>query len=286
VKRVISMIHSIYIQVKNILHQKITIAVFGILMLLVFLNFLSNVFTYRGHDIVDMIHPMKLLLLSYNKVYDNADPILNLTQLYPILVVGSTGFTLQQERSLKMSVYCVSRTGKKNYILSKIIASFVATTIVFTVPFLIEIALNCVSFPLSATGDLSYWSIYNANYLSSVSKYMFSSVFQYSAYLYAVMGTILFGLFSGVLAMFTTAISALIQFRFRIVLFFPVYLLLNATIYLEEFVKRYGLNIHWYDYVLLFDDEKKNPAFFYAAVAVLLLLVVVFSAISCRADEL
>jgi hypothetical protein len=44
VKRVISMIHSIYIQVKNILHQKITIAVFGILMLLVFLNFLSNEF--------------------------------------------------------------------------------------------------------------------------------------------------------------------------------------------------------------------------------------------------
>lgn len=46
------------------IRQKITLATFGLLFVIVGLNFVGNVLTFQGMDITTMYHPMKLLLLT------------------------------------------------------------------------------------------------------------------------------------------------------------------------------------------------------------------------------
>lgn len=68
-----------------LLKQKETIFVFYFLLSMVILNFVTNVLAFHGRDIIQMYQPMKLLLLSYNRVNYNADATLLLIQLYPLL---------------------------------------------------------------------------------------------------------------------------------------------------------------------------------------------------------
>ena len=106
-----------------------------------------------------------------------------------------------------------ARLGRKNYIYSKIIATFFTTTIVFSIPFLIEILLNCVAFPLEATGDLSNWGYYEKSFAEAVHNYLFSGFYLRSPYFYAVVGTLLFGVLSGLLGAFTVAVSFVVRVK-------------------------------------------------------------------------
>ena len=78
----------------------------------------------------------------------------------------------------------------------------------------------------------------------------------------------LFGVFSGVMGVLTTALSALVKVRYKIVLFLPTFLLLNGTLYLSEAVASEA-SARWFDYVLLFSDMPKNGKFFAVALLVL-----------------
>ena len=147
------MIKIIKHQTLFMLRQNIALMVFYILLAIVFLNFGSNVLTFQGRDIIDMYHPAKMLVLSYDQVYDNIDIMLLLIQLYPILIVCPAGFTLLSEKKRKTDCVLITRIGSIQYYLGKTIAAFFVTMIVFTIPFLIEFGLNCVSFPLAASGD-------------------------------------------------------------------------------------------------------------------------------------
>ena len=153
------------------LKKKESVCVFYILFFIIIINFISNVIYFQGRDIVEMYHPMKLLLLSYNRTYLNATNTLLLIQLYPLLVVCPAGFSLVGEYQLGTNIFLVSRLGNFTYQVSKYLSAFLTTMIVFTVPFLLEIILNCLSFPLSATGDLSNISIYDSAYRMSVNHY-------------------------------------------------------------------------------------------------------------------
>lgn len=72
-------------QTSFILRQNMSLAVFFVLLSIVFLNFRSNVLAFQGSDIIEMYHPAKLLALSYDQVYNNMDIMLLLIQLYPSL---------------------------------------------------------------------------------------------------------------------------------------------------------------------------------------------------------
>lgn len=146
------------------IRQKITLATFGLLFVIVGLNFVGNVLTFQGMDITTMYHPMKLLLLSYNRIYHNADNTLLLIQLYPLLVACPAGLLYAKEWQIGLNTLVGSRVGALNYNLSKLAAVFCATAIVFTLPFMIEILLNIIAFPTNAIGDLSNLNTYDPSY--------------------------------------------------------------------------------------------------------------------------
>lgn len=253
------------------LKKKESVCVFYILFFIVIINFISNVIYFQGRDIVEMYHPMKLLLLSYNRTYLNATNTLLLIQLYPLLVVCPAGFSLVGEYQLGTNIFLVSRLGNFTYQVSKYLSAFLTTMIVFTVPFLLEIILNCLSFPLSATGDLSNISIYDSAYRMSVNHYFMKNLFLFSPYLYAVIGTLFWGIVSGLLGVFTVSISSLIRVKYKIFLFLPVFAALNLSTILANDLPREALSIKWYDYVLFFNDELKSIRLLLIVLLVLIL---------------
>ena len=280
------MIKIIKHQTLFMLRQNIALMVFYILLAIVFLNFGSNVLTFQGRDIIDMYHPAKMLVLSYDQVYDNMDIMLLLIQLYPILIVCPAGFTLLSEKKRKTDCVLITRIGSIQYYLGKTIAAFFATMIVFTVPFLIEFGLNCVSFPLAANGDFVDLNCYSTDYIELTNNYMYSTLFHMNSYLYTFVGILFWGITSGIIGMFTVALSGIILFRFKILLFLPVYILLNIPAYMPQITDKLPFVVNWYNYIFLFDDHVKNNVFFISFLIILFIISIVCSVIKGRGDQL
>ena len=280
------MIKIIKHQTLFMLRQNIALMVFYILLAIVFLNFGSNVLTFQGRDIIDMYHPAKMLVLSYDQVYDNIDIMLLLIQLYPILIVCPAGFTLLSEKKRKTDCVLITRIGSIQYYLGKTIAAFFVTMIVFTIPFLIEFGLNCVSFPLAASGDFVDLNCYSPDYIKLTSNYMYSTLFHMNSYLYTFVGILFWGITSGIIGMFTVALSGIISFRFKILLFLPVYILLNIPAYMPKITDKLPFVVNWYNYIFLFDDHVKNNVFFISFLIIIFIISIVCSVIKGRGDQL
>lgn len=272
----------VFTQVANMLKKKEAMFAFLILFAMVIYTFISNVLEFQGMDVAEMYHPMKLMLVSYNRVANDADMTALFIQLYPFLIVLPAGFGLSKEYQLGEHVYLSARLGNRTYKLSKILASFLATAIVFTVPFLMEFLLNCVSFPLDAVGDLSNWPIYDEQYLERVGNYFMGGLYEANPYIYALVGILLFGLASGLLGTVTVVISSLIRVKYNIFLFLPSLILLNLPLMLPA--DNLPFSVQWYDYLLLFDEEAKSGIFFAIAAAILLVFVAAGSYVSSRKD--
>ena len=123
-------------QIRFLLKRNSAILTFFILLAMVLFNFISNVLAFQGKDVVEMYHPMKLLLLSWNQTYLTPDRTLNFIQLYPLLVVCPAGFALASERQTGEDILLAAKLGNIRYRFSKILAAFAVTMIVFTIPFL------------------------------------------------------------------------------------------------------------------------------------------------------
>lgn len=271
-------------QIKIMIKQKEAIITFLILLIMCLSNFVGNVLDFQGYDVIEMYHPMKLLLLSYNRVYYNADATLFFVQLYPILVTCPAGFALVKEQHARQEVLIIIRVGKVTYRLSKVFAAFITATIVFVVPFLIEILLNCLAFPLDAMGDFSNRGFYNDEYNYMVNNYFLGELFVEAPYLYAFLFTIFFSVISGILSAFTMSISAIVRVKYQILLFLPVFLLLNSTLYIGDlFQSTYSVEVSWYNYLLIFNDESKSV--WLLIIGILLLLVFSFGAVFCSSNK-
>ena len=223
-----------------LLKQKEASLTFILLLAVVLGNYITNVLTFRGTDISQMYQPMKLLALSLNKVYFSANIQLLIVMIYPILVAVPAGFSYTKEQQTKEEVYMIYRLGKNRYLQSKLWASFFTTTIVFTVPFMLEILMNMLSFPMNAIRDLSNLSIYNTDYATMVHNYIGSAIY-----------------IAGILGTLPVAISFVLTVKYRTLLILPTFVLLNATTYLN-ILDRNKSSLSWYKYLLLFDDTPKN----------------------------
>ena len=269
-------------QVIDLLKKKEAALAFMILLGMVIYTFIGNVLEFQGMDAAEMYHPMKLMLLSYNRTDYAADMTALFMQLYPFLIVLPAGFSLSREYQLGEHVYLSARLGNRVYKLSKVFAAFLTTGIVFTIPFLMEFLLNCVSFPLNAVRDLSNWSVYDEQYLERVGNYFMGGLYEANPYIYALAGVLLFGLVSGLLGAATVVISSLIKVKYNIFLFLPSLILLNLPLMLPT--DNMQFSPQWYDYLLLFNEEVKSGMFFAIAVAALLAFVAIGFLASSRKD--
>ncbi|MFP3156349.1 hypothetical protein LQZ18_18375 [Lachnospiraceae bacterium ZAX-1] len=203
---------------------------------------------------------MKLLFLNVDNWNGN---IIYFILLYPILVVIPAGFSYAEDYETKNIVNVVARVGKKNYYAGKTIAVMATTFGVFTLPFLLEIILNCISFPLEATGNLSYYSIYDFEYNHELSNYFWLDLYLGWPYLYAVVCILFLGLVSAVLSVLVLAVSTF-KIKYKVFLFLPVYILLFLFDNVTNIFGELSFSTSYQSYLLLYTYAPKNYAVCFA----------------------
>ena len=234
---------------------------FWCLLLLVMINYCCNVLHFGGQEVIDVVFPMKMLLISYNRVYYNADNTLIFIQLFPILVVLPAGFSLSKEQGNGQEALMISRIGRKRYYTSRICSAFLTTALVMGVPIFIEFFLNIIAFPINAAGDFSNWGLYDDVYIKSVNNYLLTSIYIKHPYIYTILGLFAYSVFSGILGAFASAISGFVRVKYKVFLFLPIYLLLQISGIISELFSGINYSTKWHDYILLFNDESKNIEF-------------------------
>lgn len=275
------LLKSIKMQVKSILHHKEAFITICILIFFVFVNYYTNIITYKGKDIVDMYFPMKLLLLSSSSGAFG----FYLMQYYPLLVILPAGFSYIFDRDSRELIYIQSRVGLKNYFIGKLIAVFLVTFFIFTVPFFMEIVLNCIGFPIHATGDLSNTNIYADVYIEAVKKYFLYRLYVSHPYLYTVLFTLVFGIISGVLAVFVNAIS-MCNIKFKILLFLPVYVLLYGLGMIGQINSSIKVSTSYFNYLRIFDRSIKSGTGYFIIMTLILLVSIIIILVKSRKDSL
>ena len=271
-------VRTTWTHVKFLLGKTSSKITFFALFLVMLLNFVLNVLYFRGYDVIEMYHPMNILSLSYDRTSLNADAALLLIQLLPLLVGWPAGLALAADRGIGADTMLVARLGRKLYVTSKLTAVFIATAIVFSVPFLLEIVLNCLSFPLTATGNLAGIDVFDSDYAEMLGNYLCPWLYRFSPYLAAVLGTIGFGLFAGLLACVTASLSLFVRIRFRVFLLLPVFILLYAINSSEDLERK------WYTYLLFFNEQPKNTLYWLSLCAALVCFFVAAAWYGCRKD--
>lgn len=238
---------SICNQCKQLSGSWTVLLVFMFMCYMVLNNFIHNVNTYEGLDVIEMYHPMRILTLTQ----DSASGVI-IMQMLPLLVVIACGFTYIKDRNAGIEIFEISRSGARNYFWSKIVASFLVTMCVFSVPLLVEILLNCLSFPMEATGDMSNFTNYDDYLIKIIRGYFFYEVYQISPYLYAIVYCFIFGAWAGLAAAFVVAISFLPVVKARLVLFLPLYMIITGLVFLGNVLKTekqsyYGFYLFMYE---------------------------------------
>ncbi len=263
-------IHYALAQTRSSLKQLGSIITFFVLLIIMLQNFVHNVLLYQGTDVLAMIHPMELLTLSPNA----ADPewLSIFMQIYPLLVTLPSVLSFNRERQTGESILIAARMGNLQYTLGRLVSVFLTTFVVFTVPFLIEIPLNCISFPLEAQGDVLSMDLYDPGYVDYIHCFLFSNIYIFSPYVYAVVGTLFWGFCSAVFAAFAAAFVACIKFKYTVFSMLPAFLFLNATVMFSP-TTRDVPSIAWYHYLFLFDDRLKNPSYLWAIPILILISI-------------
>lgn len=218
------MIRSIISQSKTCMERKCFVISFFLICGFVFVSFISNIIDNFGKDVMELYYPMKILLLA-----DVGPWFTIFMTFFPVIVIIPSAFSFIFDTDVRENIFLELKITKKKYLTGKLIAVFITTMLIFSVPFIIEIVLNCISFPLSASQNPGGSSIYDASMLESMNTMIFPWLYTKSMTLYAVFGSVLFGVVAGILAMFATALSMLIKIHFKAILFLPIYLLTYLT---------------------------------------------------------
>ncbi len=196
---------------------------------------------------------------------------------YPILVVLPTSSIILDDRNSKMQLYLKGRIGQKKYYVSKAVAVFVATFVLFTIPFILELLAGVVCFHLESNGDPSNFPYYQT--VGDINNYFCPELYVYNRFLYGFVMIIIFGLISGILALFNFAISTMPIIKYKIFTLLPLYLVLYVLAMLQKISNlKYTTN---YMFILrLFNSEHKNYVVY--GIVCLIFLVISMSIIVFR----
>lgn len=250
--------------------------VFGITII----NFCKNVMTtQRQIFISEMFDITKTITLS-----DWSEMGYFFMIYYPILVVFPTSYIMLHDKDSGIQTYLIGRLGRKNYYFGKLISVFISTFIIFTLPFIMEFLLELVCFHLSSNGDPSNITYDQA--LRKIEYYFLHDLYLQNKIVYVVVIITIFGIVSGIFAVFNVALSTLSFMKYKIFTFVPVYLLLYLLALCEKNkIFRFTTN---YMFVLRAFEESPNKNYFcYGAFLLCLIIISILLMVrKCKKGEL
>lgn len=259
--------------------KKLAAVTYLLLMGFMLVNFFLNLWqNYEVQYVTQMFDSVKILTLSdwsYSGFF--------MRTYFPLLVVLPTACAYLSDRQTRMQVYMEARTGRTSYWMGKLLAVFLATFIIFTLPFLLELALNIICFGLKPMGDPSNFPYLDT--LAEDSRIFLSGLWFENRVLYAVVMTVLFGAVSGILAVFNFVVTLLPGFRYRVFAYFPVYALFQL-LYLVEQISGRDYTMDYAFILCLFEPTKKNYPVYGLFLLVLLLAAAAMALVRSKGDDL
>ena len=247
-----------------------------IISVYILLNYYCNIQIYKGYDISQMIHPMKLLMLeSHNKwgFY--------FMQLLPFILVIPAAFSYINDLNNHTSTLLIAKFGRKSYYYGKFVSVCLTTFLAFIIPLMLEFFITIAAFPHAAAGDLSNSIPYDEGYIQATNNYFAYEFWKSDPYVYTVVCLFLFSFVMSVFSGFLVSLSMLNIFKFRILLFLPAYLMLYL---LRLAGNMAGINLKYTDNLYLFDTSERLGGLFY--VIVLIILLVSLLMVRCKVNEL
>lgn len=267
---------SIQAQLRAIMHRKEYILGFILVSLFTAGNFISNVFKYQGQEPITTYMPIKLTLLAnaispYNYYF---------VVLYPLLLAFPVCFTYLNDRKSREIIYLQSKMGVKRYFYVNAVSVFLANIVVFTLPLLLEVLLSYIAFPSVGSGDPSGADAF-MHYKSEL-QYFFPLFYKFSPILYMVCFILLFGIASGVLALFVDALS-MFGIHYKIFLLLPMYLILRM---LPQHSKKLNIYTAYDTYIVPFNPARKSFAAYMLFLAFFLAISAAIIFYKSRKDSL
>lgn len=270
---------SIKMHCSVLLNRKSVMLTYFVLQCAVIVNFFMNIReNVRMQYVTEMNNPIKVLALSSWSVVGYY-----IMSFLPILIAIPTALSYLPDKDSRIRVYMEGRCGTAAYWYGKMIAVFLVTLFVFTVPFLTELIMSGICYSPVSNCDPS-----NINYIAMIGDeggFFLAGFFIKNQYAYGAFCIFLFGIIMGVVGVFNFAVSTLPFMKFRIFAFFPVYIL----IYVIELVTKVIDPEYetYYMFILqMFDYQSKNYlAYFYFFVFLIgVSLLIVFQ--NARKDNL
>lgn len=262
------MINSVKMQFAELSGRKTVIITYFILMGFVIVNFINNMLSYTEVKYVsEMYDPVKMLTLS-----TWSESGFYLRMFYPILVCVPTAAVYLTDKNTRVMIYIQSKTSRKNYIFGKIIAIFLVTFLVFTVPFLMEFVLSCICFNMTSLGDPS-----NISYIDMAGNeygYLMPQLWLDNRIAYVIIMIVLFGIVSGIFAVFNFSICTLPIFKYKIFTFFPIYVLFHLIGIIDKAI-RFDFETNYFMLISMFDKSKKMDEMYLIFMVVILMISII-----------
>ncbi len=230
------LLKSIKMQMSQLFHKKTILCIYFLLFGAVLWNFFENMHQFHNGDVTQMMNPLKLSSLS------TWSPVMYyMMQFYPLLLVIPTASTYYDDKNSKILNYIQSRAGIRNYLVGKAVSIFFITVFLFTVPFITEIIAYSITVPFFAQGDPS-----NFQYFQTIEKdstLFLSQLYYFNDYIYTILSIIIFGIVTGIFAVFNFCITTIKIFNFRVFVYFPIYVLFYLINIIGQFINyKYEIN--------------------------------------------
>lgn len=258
---------SIKNQTFYVMQKRTTILTWYIVCGFVIANFIHNIIVSSGQIFISQMYDIpKIITLS-----DWSPSGYFFMIYYPILVVLPTSSVLLDDKNSKMQLYLLGRMGRKHYYTGKTIAVFISTFIIFTLPFITELLLETACLHLESHGEPSDFPYYQT--AGKVNEYFCSGLYLKNKIIYTLVMIIIFGVISGIFAVFNFAVSTFHIVKYKIFTLIPVYLLLYLFGIIEKYVDL-GYTTNYMFVLRLFNEKSKS----YGAYGVMVLILLAVSA--------
>lgn len=274
------LISSIKIQMSHIFRSKSSVFVALALLFVISVNFLQNM-----NRNIDSVYVTEMFDITKTLTLSDWSPVgYFFMQYYPLLIVIPTAGAYICDLNNGIDLYMRSRIGIRNYLYGKVISVFLVTLILFTIPFLIEIMLSAVCFSTQSLGDPSGFEYFQT--IEQDGKYFLANIYLNNRIIYAVIMSLLFGMVSAILATFNFTITMLPIFKFKIMTYFPIYLLFYIISIFEKVVHLKFAT--YYAFILrMFEvSTKKNYLVYIIFLLVLLAISIMITEIKIRKNSI
>lgn len=239
-RKEISMVRIYIRQCRVIAMKKPFRIMLAFLCFIVTANYLYNVHKYYGTEICNMYSFLEISVLG-----TNTEIFFYIGKFFPLMVVLPVAMGVAGEQLNSIDILWINRCGIRKYYISKIIAVFFMTFIVFFLPLMLELLLNCISFPSQAHGNLYGRGLYSENY-KTIERYLFFRFYYNYPFIYGVLMSIVFSGVAASLSVFTSAVAC-IYYKYKAYLLIPVYLL----IYLLDILGAWGKDTNGHNIMMI-----------------------------------